>query len=108
MLENIYLKDYFLSLYETLKPEGRVGFLCLTRPKNPLVKILYYPYLKFYLPLVGRLISKNKEAYQFLSQSVEIFQLPKDTEEMLYEAGFSKVIQKPFAFGAATLIVGFK
>ena len=60
---------FLREIYEILSEKGKAAFLCLTRPQHPVWKAVYYPYLKFYLPLVGRAVTGNSEAYQFLSQA---------------------------------------
>lgn len=87
---------------------GRAGFLCLTRPVNFWFKLLYYPYLKIYLPLVGGLVSGNSRAYRFLSDSILHFQNPETTAAMMQEAGFQNVQIHRFTFGSATFITGQK
>lgn len=99
---------YFFEIYESLTEHGKVAFLCLTRPKNIIVRALYFPYLKFYLPLVGKIFSGNAEAYQFLSQSVQTFQEPHTTMNYLRQTGFQSIQIKPLTFGAATLIIAKK
>ncbi len=99
---------FLRQVYGLLTPGGQAGFLCLTRPQNFLFKLLYYPYLKIYLPLVGGLISGNRRAYQFLSDSILTFQDPEKTAVMMGEAGFREIQIHRFTFGSATLIRGKK
>ncbi len=99
---------FLRDVHRLLRKRGKVAFLCLTRPRNVLCKLLYYPYLKYYLPLMGKLISGNRDAYQFLSQSIQTFQSPEETAKMMREAGFSSAEFCSFTLGAATLIVGKK
>lgn len=99
---------YFFEVYEALTDHGKAAFLCLTRPSNWFVRMLYFPYLKFYLPLVGKFFSGNEEAYQFLSQSVQTFQEPHTTMNQLRQTGFQSIQIKPLTFGAATLIIAKK
>ena len=100
----LFLKE----IHQVLKPQGKTGLICLTRPRNFFWKILYYPYLKFYLPLIGGLFSGNKEAYRFLSSSIMSFQDPEKTAAMMKEAGFQEVSLHYFSFGMATLLIGKK
>lgn len=100
----VFLKE----VYRLLKANGRAGFLCLTRPRNFFWKLLYYPYLKIYLPLVGGFFTGNKEAYKFLSESIMAFQSPEQTALMMKEAGFENVSTHAFSMGMATLITGKK
>ena len=99
---------YFFEIYEALTDHGKVAFLCLTRPKNWLMKAIYFPYLKFYLPLVGKMLSGNEEAYHFLSQSVQAFQEPHTTMSLLRQTGFQSIQIRSLSFGVATLIIAKK
>lgn len=100
----VFLKDVF----KILTPGGRAAFLCLTRPRNFFFKLLYYPYLKVYLPLMGGLLTGNRKAYQFLSDSILSFQAPQQTAAMMQSFGFENVQIHSFTFGSATLIMGSK
>lgn len=100
----LFLKE----VYKILKSNGKAGLLCLTRPKNFLWKTAVYPYLKFYLPLVGGLVSGNRSAYRFLSESILSFQEPAETAQMMEAAGFHGIEIQRFSGGLATLIIGRK
>jgi demethylmenaquinone methyltransferase / 2-methoxy-6-polyprenyl-1,4-benzoquinol methylase len=102
------LPEFLGHVHRILTPGGKAAFLDLTRPKNFLARLLFYPYLKFVLPLLGWLISGNRKAYGFLSGSVRKFQPPEETMRLMRSAGYSDCTSKSFAFGAATLIIGTK
>ncbi len=101
---NVFLK----GIHKILTSGGKAAFLCLTRPTNPFFKILYYPYLKVYLPLVGGIFSGNRKAYEFLAESILSFQEPEMTAEAMRKIGFKGVQIHRFTFGSATLIMGNK
>ena len=102
------LPEFLGHVQRILTPGGRVAFLDLTRPRNSLARLLFYPYLKFVLPLLGWLISGNLKAYGFLSGSVRKFQAPEETIRLMQAAGYRDCTSKSFAFGAATLIIATK
>lgn len=102
------MQGFLGEVSRVLTTRGKAGFLCLTRPENPFFAALYYPYLKFYLPWIGGLISGNPQAYRFLADSILNFQESAQTAEMMRETGFKKVEVYRFTFGIATLIVGKK
>lgn len=102
------MRTFMLQIYDALGSYGQVGLLCLTRPTNPIIKALFIPYLKFYLPFVGKIISGKDDAYQFLSQSVQHFQEPNTTVDLLRRSGFQTIRVKRLTFGIATLIVARK
>ncbi len=95
-------------VFKILTPGGRAAFLCLTRPKAWWAKLLFYPYLKLYLPLVGWIFSGKLKAYQFLSESIASFQEPQKTVTEMRDTGFNDLQIHVFTFGAATLIIGRK
>ena len=102
------MPKFLKGVHHLLTRGGKAAFICLTRPVNVFWKILYYPYLKFYLPVVGGLVSGNRDAYKFLSESILSFQDPEQTAAMMREIGFSDVAVHRFTFGAASLVIGKK
>lgn len=96
---------FFREIRRILVPGGRAALLCLTRPAHPFWRALAYPYLKFYLPLVGGAVSGNRSAYEFLSSSILTFQEPAHTTAMLKEEGFRDASIHPMTLGLATLIL---
>ena len=102
------LPEFLSRVHRILTPGGKAAFLDLTRPRNFWVRVFFFPYLKFILPLLGWLISGNRKAYGFLSGSVRSFQSPEVTMKLMEVAGYHDLTSKSFAFGAATLIIGKK
>jgi demethylmenaquinone methyltransferase/2-methoxy-6-polyprenyl-1,4-benzoquinol methylase len=95
---------FFAEVRRILKPRGRVAFLCLTRPTSFWMRLLYAPYLKIYLPWVGGAISTDREAYRFLSESIQAFPSPEEIGKELETSGLRSVRFSPFTFGISTLI----
>jgi demethylmenaquinone methyltransferase / 2-methoxy-6-polyprenyl-1,4-benzoquinol methylase len=103
------LAQLFGEANRILKPGGKVAFLELTRPKNRIFWTLaYLPYLKFYIPLVGRLFSKHNHAYKFLSQSIQTFSDPGKLSAELEACGFVSLSLTTLSWGLATIIIGTK
>ncbi|MCF6270154.1 MAG: class I SAM-dependent methyltransferase [Melioribacteraceae bacterium] len=72
-------------------------------------KIYFYLfYFKNILPFVGNLISKDKEAYTYLPESVDEFDAKVDLKELLLLAGFKKVIVKQATFGIVQIAIAEK
>lgn len=102
------LPAFLATVHRILTPGGKAAFLDLTRPQNLFARCLFYPYLRFVLPLLGWFISGHRKAYGFLSGSVRKFQAPGETIRLMQAAGYRDCSSKSFAFGAATLIIGKK
>lgn len=93
------LKD----MQRVLKPGGRVVVLEFSKPKGFLFKQIYQFYFRFILPVVGRLVSKHKEAYTYLPDSVSQFAEGEEFLDQMKIAGFVEAKQKRLSMGIATL-----
>ncbi len=74
-----------------LKPGGR--FFCLEFSKvalPPLAK-LYDRYSFTVLPLLGRLVAGNRDAYQYLAESIRRFPPQEELAARMKSAGFDQV-----------------
>ena len=91
-----------------LKDKGRLLILEFSIPKNHLAKAFYLFYLRHILPNIGGMISKDKKAYQYLSQTIETFPYGQAFCKLLKDQGFVHVKAYPMTFGIATLYVGEK
>ncbi|MSN95667.1 bifunctional demethylmenaquinone methyltransferase/2-methoxy-6-polyprenyl-1,4-benzoquinol methylase UbiE [Campylobacter sp. FMV-PI01] len=65
-------------------------------------------YIKKILPKIGGYISKNKEAYEYLPQSIDNFLDVKEFENELLECGFRIELTKGFNFDVTTLFIAKK
>ena len=97
------LDQCFAEMHRVLRPDGRLVIVELTTPKNRLVRTLYEFYSFRFLPWIGGLISRQKQAYRYLPASVHAFHSPERVVEMMQEAGFSDCRAHSMTFGIAHL-----
>lgn len=102
------LKRGLSEMYRVLKPGGHVVVLEFSRPKRFPFQQVYYAYFRYILPSVGKIISKNNEAYTYLPQSVQSFPEDKIFLEEMNKAGFVQTGQKRLSSGIATMYFGLK
>lgn len=86
-----------------LRPGGRLVIIELTAPQRFPMKQLFWCYSHVFMPLVGRLISKDKQAYSYLPATMEAFPQGEVMKEILTHAGFEDVAFKRFTCGLSTL-----
>lgn len=96
------LEQGLKEMWRTLKKGGHLSIIELTTPVKFPMKQLFWIYSHAILPLYGRLVSRDKEAYKYLTSSIEAFPQGEKIEEILYETGFTEVSFKRFTFGICT------
>jgi demethylmenaquinone methyltransferase/2-methoxy-6-polyprenyl-1,4-benzoquinol methylase len=89
------------EIFRTLKPGGKLVVLEFSMPKNRLVRWVYSQYAHRLLPRIGGMISKDKQAYTYLPDSVEEFPSPERFADMLRGVGFKSVKTRSQSFGIA-------
>lgn len=96
------------NMYRVLVNDGRAMVLEFSIPKNIFFKGVYFFYFRYLLPFVGNLISKHKDAYSYLNQTVEDFAYGEEFAQLMRNAGFKNVHFIELTFGIATLYIGDK
>ena len=79
------------EILRVLKPNGTLIVLELSEPQNVIVRWFYNLYFKNVLPLIGKRVSGNSNAYRYLQQTVEKFPMPKEFISMLKSIGYQEV-----------------
>lgn len=96
------------EILRVLKPKGILIILEASIPTNPIYKMGYQIYCKAILPIMAKLFSKDKKAYEYLVASVAAFPYGKKLDNILQKIGFINTEYKPQTLGVATLYVASK
>lgn len=96
------------EMYRVLKPGGRALILEFSLPGNLFMRGTYLLYLRHILPLLGRVISGDSEAYRYLNRTIESFPYGDDFCRLMSAAGFDEVSFEPLTFGVASIYKGDK
>lgn len=96
------------EIFRLLKTGGRALILEASMPKNLFIKKFHLFYLRYLLPNIGAILSKNKKAYKYLNKTTETFPCGENFCSLLKEAGFEKIKMIPLTFGAVTLYIADK
>ena len=102
-------QEAFREFARVLKTGGYVVILEFTKDDK---KGFFFGIKDFYmnkiLPFLGGLISKNKEAYEYLPNSIEGFLTSSMLQKELFDAGFDTEFVKSFSMDISTLLIAKK
>jgi len=99
----------FQEFYQKLNSGGLVVILEFTKSEaNGIIPKIRDFYMKKMLPFVGGLISKNKEAYKYLPDSIDNFITSKQMITELENSGFKILENRNFSLGVSSLFIAQK
>ena len=91
------------EILRVLKPGGIFIVLEFSKPVKLPFKQLYYFYFTKIIPFLGRMISKDNNAYTYLPESIKTFPDGEDFIEILRKVGFIERIWYPQTLGIASV-----
>jgi demethylmenaquinone methyltransferase/2-methoxy-6-polyprenyl-1,4-benzoquinol methylase len=98
----------FAEQWRVTKPGGRVICLETTPPARGLWGMLYRLYFFHLVPIVGGLISGQRDAYTYLPRSTEQFPSPEALKVIMEEVGLRHVRYRPLTLGTVAVHMGIK
>lgn len=96
------------EIYRVMQQGGHLVILELTTPDKFPMKQLFGVYAKLVIPLLGRLLSKDKSAYTYLPNTIKAFPQGEVMKGVIGKAGFKTVNFKRLTFGICTLYTATK
>lgn len=102
------LKKGLAEMIRVLKPGGKVVVLEFSKPKVFPIKQLFGFYSRVFIPFFGKMFSKDRRAYSYLPESVEVFPEGQNFMDILTEVGYSEVSSIRLSGGIATIYLGTK
>jgi ubiquinone/menaquinone biosynthesis methyltransferase len=108
-LRNITNRNKALEeVYRILKPGGR--FICLefSHVENHLIKQIYNFWSFNCMPYIGEKITGDRDAYNYLVESIRQFPTQPELSAMISNAGFSRVKYRNLSNGIVSLHSGWK
>jgi len=96
------------EMWRVLKKGGHLSVVELTTPVRFPMKQLFRVYSHTVLPLYGRLVSRDKRAYDYLTATIEAFPQGEKMVEILKKAGFTQARFQRMTFGICTMYFATK
>lgn len=102
------LKLGLSEMFRVMKPGGHVVIIEFSQPTAFPVKQLYNFYSRAILPRIGKMISKDKAAYEYLPESVSVFPYGQQFLDIMNEVGFMETKSIPLTLGISSIYWGSK
>lgn len=96
------------EMCRVLKKNGHLSIVELTRPQRFPMRQLFWIYSHTFLPVYGRLISKDQRAYSYLTQTIEAFPQGEEMVGIFKKAGFREASFRRLTFGICTMYFATK
>jgi demethylmenaquinone methyltransferase / 2-methoxy-6-polyprenyl-1,4-benzoquinol methylase len=100
------LDTVFAECARVLRPGGRFAALDATVPTNPVMRAGNAVWFRGAVPLLGRVLAHDAEAYRYLPKSTAYLPAAPELADRLARAGFSAVRPVSLTGGSVVLLTG--
>ena len=104
----IDLQKVLQEQHRVLKKGGRIVILDTTRPKKNFLSPFIWLHMHVVIPLLGRLLTGNSDAYRYLPETTEGFVTAENLASRMAAIGFKKINFERFMFGTIAVHWGEK
>ncbi len=102
------IADALAEAFRVLRPGGRLMVLEFSRIPNDLMQKAYDLYSFNVIPVMGQVVTGDRDSYQYLVESIRKFPDQDTFAGMIRAAGFDQVKYRNMTMGVAALHSGWK
>lgn len=102
------IADALSEAFRVLRPGGRLMVLEFSQLPNPALQWAYDRYSFNIIPVMGQIVAKDRDSYQYLVESIRKFPDQETFAAMIRQAGFEQVKYRNLTMGVAALHSGWK
>lgn len=96
------------QMRRVLKPQGSLVLIDLCAPRHTPMRQVFQAYKRWLMPLAGRLIAHDRQAYAYLPASMEAVPQGEDMDRLLLQAGFRDVRHRYLTSGMCVMYTATK
>ena len=96
------------EMFRVLKPGGKLYILEFSQPDIFPFKQIYQFYFRYILPLLGKVVSNDNAAYNYLPESVNAFPYGKKLNKIIENCGYNKAQDHSLTMGIASIYIAEK
>ena len=98
----------FKEAFRILKPGGQYYCLEFSRPNSFVLANMYSYYKSNIIPSFGKIFSNNRDAYNYLNESIDLFPKQDELKKKIEAAGFKSVKYMNLFDGIVSIHTGYK
>jgi demethylmenaquinone methyltransferase/2-methoxy-6-polyprenyl-1,4-benzoquinol methylase len=98
----------FKEAFRILKPGGQYYCLEFSRPSSFIISKIYSYYKSNLIPSFGKIFSNNRDAYNYLNESIDVFPNQEDLKKRMESTGFNSVKFTNLFDGIVSIHTGYK
>ena len=102
------IENALSEIYRVLKHGGKFFCLEFSKVEIPMIDNLYEFYSKNIIPEIGYIITKDRDSYQYLVESISRFPQQDEFIEIISQAGFTRPKFTNLSGGIAAIHSGWK
>ena len=102
------LDECLKEMHRVMKEDGHLSVVDLCTPVSFPMKQFFFIYKKVVMPILGKLLSKDKTAYSYLPETMDAVPQAERMQSIIEQAGFHNVNFRRLAFGMCILYTAEK
>ena len=98
----------FKEAFRILKPGGQYYCLEFSKPNSFVLANIYSYYKSNVIPTFGKIFSNNRDAYNYLNESIDLFPKQDELKKRIESVGFKSVKYTNLFDGIVSIHTGYK